>query len=311
MKIINFNWEKKGRLFLLKKKGWSHSSHPCINKINESLYEIYFASRDIKQRSHIFKIRFRINNGKFTKIGQAQKVLSPGKLGYFDNEGCIPVNIVKKKKSTYLIYVGWQNFKNNLWICDTGLAKIQNNGLNRMYEGPIVGRSKNNPLFTALTSVIKEKGYYHAICNIGIYWKKKNKSLSPKYGLHYAKSKNLVNWSINKKIILPFKKGEYAFGRPSIIKMNNFYYMWYAHRATKASKLYRIGMSISKNLVKWKRFDSFSGITVSKGGWDSKMICYPCVTKIRNKYFMLYNGNGYGKTGFGLAEMLTNDSKKV
>lgn len=309
MKPINFEWKKFGKLFLLEKKGWSHSSHPCINKISESICEIYFASRDTKQRSHIFKINFRIDNDKFIKIGNAKKVLSPGKLGYFDNEGCIPVNIIKEKKVTYLIYVGWQNFKNNIWICDTGLAKIENNGLKKKYDGPIVGRSKNSPLFTALTSVVKEKGYYHAICNIGIKWEKKNKNLSPRYGLHYAKSKDLINWNINKKIILPFKKREYAFGRPSIIKINNFYYMWYAHRATKASKFYRIGMSISKNLLNWKRFDSYSGITVSKKGWDSQMICYPCVTKIKNEYFMLYNGNDYGKTGFGLAKMSPkNDS---
>ena len=98
MKPINFEWKKFGMLFLLEKKGWSHSSHPCINKISESICEVYFASRDTKQRSHIFKINFRIDNDKFIKIGNPQKVLSPGKLGCFDNEGCIPVNIVKEKK---------------------------------------------------------------------------------------------------------------------------------------------------------------------------------------------------------------------
>ena len=99
MTPINFEWKKFGKLFLLKKKGWTHSSHPCINKISESICEIYFASRDTKQRSHIFKINFRIDNDKFIKIGNAKKVLSPGKLGYFDNEGCITVNIIKEAEN--------------------------------------------------------------------------------------------------------------------------------------------------------------------------------------------------------------------
>jgi len=31
------------------------------------------------------------------------------------------------------------------------------------------------------------------------------------------------------------------------------------------------------------------------------MICYPYVFKHKGRFYMLYCGNGYGKTGFGLA----------
>jgi hypothetical protein len=43
------------------------------------------------------------------------------------------------------------------------------------------------------------------------------------------------------------------------------------------------------------------GIDVSHSGWDSEMIAYACVFKHGNKWHMLYNGNGYGKTGIGYA----------
>ena len=39
----------------------------------------------------------------------------------------------------------------------------------------------------------------------------------------------------------------------------------------------------------------------SETGWDSEMICYPYVFKHKGRFYMLYCGNGYGKTGFGLA----------
>ena len=42
-------------------------------------------------------------------------------------------------------------------------------------------------------------------------------------------------------------------------------------------------------------------IDVSKQGWDSEMIEYPHVFDHKGKRHMLYNGNNYGKTGFGLA----------
>ena len=160
MKLINFSWEKIGKLFLINKKNWSHSSHPCLRKIKNNYYEIYFASRDKFQKSHIYKIHLRFNNQKFSIIGSEKKVLSPGNPGHFDSEGCIPVDIVHKNKNDYLIYVGWQNFKNNIWICDTGIAKINKYGLKRVFNGPIIGRCKESPLFTALTTVVKEKNSF-------------------------------------------------------------------------------------------------------------------------------------------------------
>jgi hypothetical protein len=79
--------------------------------------------------------------------------------------------------------------------------------------------------------------------------------------------------------------------------------MWYAHRATKTTADYRIGFSYSQDGIKWVRADSNAGIDVSDSGWDSEMICYPYVFKHREHMYMLYNGNDYGKTGFGYASM--------
>ena len=33
------------------------------------------------------------------------------------------------------------------------------------------------------------------------------------------------------------------------------------------------------------------------------MSCYPCVFKYKEKFFMLFNGNDYGKRGIGLLEL--------
>ena len=53
--------------------------------------------------------------------------------------------------------------------------------------------------------------------------------------------------------------------------------------------------------IKWQRKDSEAGISVSKSGWDSEMIEYACVFNHKDKKYMLYNGNGYGENGIGLA----------
>ena len=51
----------------------------------------------------------------------------------------------------------------------------------------------------------------------------------------------------------------------------------------------------------WTRKDGEAGIEVSLEGWDSEMISYPFVFNNGEDLIMLYNGNGFGKTGFGYA----------
>ena len=62
-----------------------------------------------------------------------------------------------------------------------------------------------------------------------------------------------------------------------------------------------IGFASSQDGRSWVRNDALAGIDVSAEGWDSEMVCYPSVFEHRRYLYMLYNGNGYGETGFGLA----------
>jgi len=77
--------------------------------------------------------------------------------------------------------------------------------------------------------------------------------------------------------------------------------MWYSYRGTS----YRIGYAESDDGRAWRRQDGLAGIDVSADGWDSEMIEYPFVFLHRGQHFMLYNGNDYGRTGFGLAVLDT------
>lgn len=43
------------------------------------------------------------------------------------------------------------------------------------------------------------------------------------------------------------------------------------------------------------------GIIISRKGWDSEMTEYSLVSEYKGIRYMLYNENGYGKTGFGIA----------
>jgi hypothetical protein len=73
--------------------------------------------------------------------------------------------------------------------------------------------------------------------------------------------------------------------------------MWYAYRGDA----YRIGYADSPDGVSWSRRDDEVGIVTSPGEWDGESIEYPCVFDHDGQRYLLYCGDGYGKTGFGIA----------
>ena len=66
---------------------------------------------------------------------------------------------------------------------------------------------------------------------------------------------------------------------------------------------YRIGYAESNDGIEWTRKDESVNLDVSESGWDSQMVAYPAVFEIAGKTIMLYNGNNFGATGFGYAEL--------
>ena len=74
--------------------------------------------------------------------------------------------------------------------------------------------------------------------------------------------------------------------------------MWFSYR--DPGQQYRIGYAKLRGGA-WSVEPSM--IEPSGEGFEEKAVCYPCVFDHNGKRYMLYNGDGYGRTGFGLAVM--------
>ncbi|BCA94979.1 hypothetical protein TUM19329_13400 [Legionella antarctica] len=299
-----FKWNKKGLVFQPNMPHYTHGSHPCAIHYKDDVFIVAFTCRDAKRRSHIFLSYATVSQGNLTMIGTPKLALAPGDAGYFDCDGVISVCLVKNNNQHYLYYVGWQNLPDSLWLCDTGRAVLNPDELTleKEFPGPVLGRDKNNPLFAAATAFHIKDDVWHTWYNSGVKWEKREQGWHHHYGIHHAQSTNGVDWTCDPGMCIPFAdEYEYAFGRPSVYFKDDIYYMWFAHRATKETASYRIGFASSSNGLNWDRKDKLSGIDVSPTGWDSEMICYPYIFEHQDQLYMLYNGNDYGKTGFGLA----------
>lgn len=83
--------------------------------------------------------------------------------------------------------------------------------------------------------------------------------------------------------------------------------MWYSRRDVdgfrdRRKSMYRAGFAISEDGISWTRRDDLAALEPSQDGWDSEAIAYPYAIKIVDRLLLFYNGNGFGRTGFGYAE---------
>ena len=123
----------------------------------------------------------------------------------------------------------------------------------------------------------------------------------------HATSEDGINWKKEgRKIISDKINKEECQALPSVIFHNGLYHMVFCYRhasgfRTDKSKGYRLGYAYSKDFVNWIRDDESLGIELGENDWDSDMMCYPHFFKVENQVCLLYNGNEFGREGFGLA----------
>ena len=145
----------------------------------------------------------------------------------------------------------------------------------------------------------------------GTQWKKFTDSEPPEriYKIAHATSGDGINWRRDgRQIIADRLNADECQALPTVFHLDDRFHMYFcyrqAHLFRKDSKnAYRIGYAWSEDLTHWERSDDDAGIDVSETGWDSEMQCYPHVFRLNERIYMLYNGNEFGRSGFGLASL--------
>jgi hypothetical protein len=80
-----------------------------------------------------------------------------------------------------------------------------------------------------------------------------------------------------------------------------FCYRYATDFRANRERAYRLGYAWSRDGRRWTRDDREAGIDVSAAGWDAEMQCYPHVFWCDDQAYLLYNGNAFGRDGFGVA----------
>jgi hypothetical protein len=295
-------WRKLGLIF--EPRGtpeWmtSHAADPIARRLEGDRYRIYFCARDSRNRSQIGWFEIDIREPRRILRVSEQPFLALGPLGAFDDCGVLPSWFVEHGGREYHFFSGLTVGASVPFHFFVGLAVSDSEGtVRKLSAAPLLERCAADPYLTGSPCVLIEGALWRMWYTSGVRWEMHDGSPRHYYHIKYAESSDGLTWRREGHVCVDFKDpGEYVVARPCVLKDGDLYRMWYSYRGAS----YRIGYAESTDGLRWVRKDEAVGIDVSSEGWDSETIEYANVFDHDGERFMLYNGNGYGKTGIGLA----------
>ncbi len=313
-------WKKLGKIFDPTKfnlpSGCIEFAQSPQVIIFDNFVRIYFSTRSLdgangKYLSHIAFVDMKKNLRDIIAVS-AHTVIELGKLGCFDEHGIFPMNVVRHGDLIYG-YTSGVNRRVSVPV-DTaiGLAISSDDGLTfqRIGDGPVLAASLHEPCLIADPFVRIYGRTFHMWYIFGSGWKQSTNGASPDriYKIGHAISSDGINWEKEEgnQIIESRLGTEECQALPTVIEISGRNHMFFCYRQASdfrknRDRAYRIGHAYSDDLVNWIRDDTLPSIDVTDDDWDSDMLCYPHVFECDGKVYMLYNGNEFGRYGFGLA----------
>jgi hypothetical protein len=296
-------WRRCDRIFEPRRIGdWavSHAAVPFVGGPDEGVLELFFSPRDAYGRSHTARGALRLGTGKPTVTVAPEPVLRPGLPGAFDDSGAMGACLVRHEGRDYLYFIGWTRGVTVPFSTFIGCAVSDDDGrtFERVSPAPVLGRSDADPFLATSPWVLVEGGRWRMWYASGVRWASTADGLRHEYRIVHAESDDGLEWRPTRDVCIDFASvDEYAIARPCVLRDGDRYRMWFSYRGDA----YSIGYAESDDGITWERDDETAGLRPEGAGWESRSVEYPCVFDHDGRRWLLYNGNGYGETGIGLA----------
>ena len=319
-----FRWKKLGKVFDprdLNTASWMHefAQSPSV-LVREVDVRVYFCSRpkpgaDGQYLSYISYIDLdRSNLLNVLRVCELP-VLELGKYGTFDEFGTYPVSVIRDGEEIRAYYAGWTRCESVPFNAAIGLAISRDDGetFRRLGNGPVLSYTPDEPFLLGSPRVRRFEDHWQLWYVAGKEWRMTESKPEPVYKIRMATSDDGVNWVKLGRDLITDKLGNHECQAcPDVSYRNGLYHMFFSYRDISNYKEreggYRIGYAFSPDMRNWDRNDAMVEINLSESGWDSEMINYPHIFELNDTTYMLYQGNGMGKEGFGLMILESEDA---
>ena len=314
-------WEKIGQIFEFDRSPFkdtfiSHAQSPQALVLNDRV-RIFFSSRKVDQPgqflSYVQYVDYDLDLKNILDYSN-HEVIPLGKLGCFDEHGIFPLSPVRVEEKVYGYTNGISRRSSVAVETNIGFAVSLNDGktFKKYGDGPVLASSIQEPFMVGDAFVRIFDDLFHMFYIFGTKWSAPidGQPSERVYKIGHATSNDGIVWQkTGKRIISDVIDENECQALPTVIKIKDRYHMFFCYRhmtgfrEIKANG-YRIGYAYSDDLTNWTRNDDAAGIGLSNQGWDSDMMCYPNIFECRDNIYLIYNGNNFGREGFGLAKLV-------
>ncbi len=276
---------------------------------------IYFSTRTLdktgKFLSHVAFVDFDKKFKKIIRIS-SEPVIPLGGLGAFDEHGIFPFSVVRHKNKIMAYTTGWTRRVSVSVDAAIGLAiSDDGNKFEKVGLGPVLGPSLHEPFLVGDAFVRVYQDVFHMWYIHGVRWVDSGEGLAAErvYKIAHAISSDGVHWKKEGRQIIEDKLNkDECQALPTVIRIGSHFHLFFCYRECtdfrkNKNRSYKLGHASSEDLVNWIRDDKTVETTVEKDSWDSEMMCYPHVFEVDGEFFILYNGNEFGRFGFGIAKL--------
>jgi len=283
----------------------------------DDFVRIYFSTRrpDANGQFLSYVSFVDFDRGLTTVLRTAERSVMPlGALGCFDEHGVFPMNVVRHGREVRAYTCGWSRRVSVPVETAIGLAISHDEGASfeRVGPGPVMGPAPEEPFLIGDPFVIATGGGWHMWYIYGTSWTEAGpaeRGPARVYKIAHAESGDGRSWQRDGRRIIADRLGDdECQALPTVFQCDGRWHMYFCYRhatdfRANQARGYRLGYAYSDDRHRWTRDDGAAGIEVSDSGWDSEMQCYPHAFWCGEDAYLLYNGNAFGRAGFGVARL--------
>jgi hypothetical protein len=284
----------------------THATCPTPVVLDDRI-RVYIQCRDEKNVGRIGFVDLDASDPRRVIYVHPDPVLDIGLPGTFDENGVFQTCVLRVDQDrVFLYYVGFELGTKIRYRLLTGLAISRDGGLTfeRVRKTPILERSNQELYIRGGPWVMRENGEFRMWYVGGSEWTEVNGKQVPVYDIRHIRSDDGVTWPDHGSPCVQVEGlDEIGFGRPYVVPNGSGLRMFYSIRLRSLGGSYTVGLADSVDGELWTRKDAELGLVPGpRGDWDSTHLDYLAPVVCGGRQYLLYNGNDFGLTGFGLAE---------
>ena len=287
----------------------SHAQAPTVLSLDETTWRIFLAGRDGHNVSRVFAVD--VDPASLTvRHVHPDPVLDVGAPGAFDAHGIGPGTALWVDGRVRLYFMGLHRQADVPYRPNLGVAESTDGGLTftRMSPEPLLPPSPALPLGAALPTVLRDETGWLMWFSHFTEWADVDGKPEPVYDLLYASSVDGLDWQVHPDANVPLaSRDEGGLVRAAVHRTAEGWLMLFtargrAHFREDAEQRYRLIAATSADGLNFTRMGAIGLDPVpAAGDWDGEMQAYPQIVPDGERTLVLYNGNGFGRDGFGYA----------